>query len=233
MRRSLTLAIGLCAFFLITFGIVTTANIPLLTNPGSVSAAAGIALLIADVVLPVPSSLIMFAFGAAWGFWIGVGLSMAGAVGASLAGFALGRGGREVVRRFVRDEEYDRASALLDRWGTLALIATRPVPILAETVAILAGASRTGWGRMTATAVLGSAAPAILYAWAGSAAREPADGILVFLLVLAFSGVVWWIGRTPVRQTASTPSPSAPRGYRSWMRRFARRRDRPATPGGA
>ena len=195
MRRYLTLTLGLCAFFLITFGIVTAMNVPLLTNPGSLPAAAGVALLIADVVLPVPSSLIMFAFGAAYGFWIGVGLSMAGCVGASLAGFALGRGGREVVRRFVRDDEYDRASALLDRWGTLALIATRPVPILAETVAILAGASRTSWTRMTATAILGSIVPAILYAWAGSAARKPVDGILIFLLVLAFSGVLWWIGK--------------------------------------
>jgi len=226
MRRYLTLTLGLCVFFLITFGIVTAANVPLLTHPGSLSAVAGVALLIADVVLPVPSSLIMFAFGAAYGFWIGAALSMAGCVGASLAGFALGRGGREVVRRFVRDDEYDRASSLLDRWGTLALIATRPVPILAETVAILAGASRTSWARMTATAVLGSIVPTVLYAWAGSAAREPVDGIVIFLLVLAFSGVLWWIGR-------ARPSPSAPRGYRSWMRRFARRRDRPATPEGA
>jgi uncharacterized membrane protein YdjX (TVP38/TMEM64 family) len=208
VRRYAVLVAGLCAFFLILFGIISAAEVPLLTTPGSLSAAAGVALLIADVVLPVPSSAIMFAFGAAFGLWGGAALSMIGAVGASLAGFALGRGGREVVRRFVRDDEYDRAAALLDRWGTLALIATRPVPILAETVAILAGASRTGWGRMTATAVLGSAVPAILYAWAGSAAREPADGIVIFLLVLAFSGVVWRIGRT--RRIAAAQLPEGP-----------------------
>ncbi|HJQ35540.1 MAG TPA: hypothetical protein VKB93_00230, partial [Thermoanaerobaculia bacterium] len=81
------------------------------------------------------------------------------------------------------------------RWGTLALIATRPVPILAETTAILAGASRIGWLRMTALSAIGSAVPAILYAWAGSTARQPAEGIVVFLIVLAFSGAMWWIGR--------------------------------------
>jgi len=72
---------------------------------------------------------------------------------------------------------------------------TRPVPILAETTAILAGTSPIGWLRMTLACALGSAVPAILYAWAGSTAREPAEGTIVFLIVLAFSGVVWLIGR--------------------------------------
>jgi len=195
MRRYILLVLGLCTFFLITFGIVSAIDVPLLTNPGSVSAIVGVALLIADVVLPVPSSIIMFAFGAAFGFWGGTLLSMTGAIGASLAGFAIGRGGRETVRRFVRDDEFDRASSLLDRWGTLALIVTRPVPILAETTAILAGTSPIGWLRMTLACALGSAVPAILYAWAGSTARKPAEGTIVFLIVLAFSGVVWLIGR--------------------------------------
>jgi uncharacterized membrane protein YdjX (TVP38/TMEM64 family) len=202
MRRYLTLTIALCTIFLVLFGIASAMGIPLLTDPGPLlrsasiaTAVIGIALLIADVVLPVPSSVIMFAFGAAFGLWNGALLSMIGAIGASLAGFAIGRGGRDAVRRFVRDDELDRASTLLDRWGTLALIATRPVPILAETTAILAGTSRIGWLRMTALSAIGSAAPAILYAWAGSSARQPAEGIVVFLIVLAFSGAMWWIGR--------------------------------------
>jgi uncharacterized membrane protein YdjX (TVP38/TMEM64 family) len=202
MRRYLALTIGICTFFLVLFGIAEAMGVPLLTDPGPLlrsasiaTAVIGIALLIADVVLPVPSSVIMFAFGAAFGLWTGAMLSMIGAVGASLTGFALGRGGRDAVRRFVHDDEFNRASLLLDRWGTLAVIATRPVPILAETTAILAGASRIGWFRMTLLSTIGSLAPAILYAWAGSSAGRPVEGIIVFLIVLAFSGAMWWIGR--------------------------------------
>jgi len=228
MRRYIILTLALCALFLAMFAIAEGLGIPLLTDPapflrsaGWLAAVAGVALLIADVFLPVPSSIVMFALGAAFGFSGGAALSLAGCLGASLLGFAVGRGGQDAVRRFVRDDEYGRAGALLERYGTLALIATRPVPILAETVAILAGASRTGWSRMLAASLIGSAPPALLYAWAGSAARKPVDGIVIFLIVLACSGLVWWIGR-------AMPSPSSPPGYRSSTRHAARRRDRRA-----
>jgi hypothetical protein len=43
------------------------------------------------------------------------------------------------VRQFVTDAEYAKASRLLDRWGMVAILATRPVPIMAEVMSIIAG----------------------------------------------------------------------------------------------
>jgi hypothetical protein len=51
------------------------------------------------------------------------------------------------LERLVTAEERARANRLLERWGTLAIVVTRPIPLLAETVAIMAGASPLGWGR--------------------------------------------------------------------------------------
>ena len=53
--------------------------------------------------------------------------------------------GGPLLSRLVPPEERARANDLLDRWGEMAVVATRPVPILAETVAILAGASPKSW----------------------------------------------------------------------------------------
>ncbi len=94
-----------------------------------------------DVALSVPSSLVMVAHGAHLGVVIGTVLSVVGSTGAALVGFALGRRGGPLLARLVPPEERTRADRLLARWGTLAIIITRPVPLLAQTTAVMAGTS--------------------------------------------------------------------------------------------
>ena len=72
----------LCVFILLGFFIANEMHIQLLQDPtfilqrgGVIAALVGIALLVADVLLPVPSSLIMIANGAMFGIWMGTLLS--------------------------------------------------------------------------------------------------------------------------------------------------------------
>jgi membrane protein DedA with SNARE-associated domain len=95
----------------------------------------------------------------------------------------------------VRPEEAARADYLLRRWGALAIIVTRPVPLLAETVALLAGASSMGWGRAALAALLGSLPPALLYALTGAAVADFRSTTLVFVLVMLVAASFWMIGR--------------------------------------
>jgi 3-dehydroquinate synthase len=140
----------------------------------------------------------MIAHGALFGVWVGALLSLTGSVGAALVGFAVGRRGGALVERLVSREERARVDLLLLRWGALAVVVTRPVPLLAETVAILAGASPLGWRRVMLAAVAGSLPGALLYALAGAMAADFQSGVLVLglvLLVAAFFYVVSrWIG---------------------------------------
>ena len=125
-------------------------------------------------------------------------LSLAGSVGSALAAFAIGRAGTRGIRRLLLPEEHERASALLARWGVAAVAVTRPVPILAETVAILAGSSRLPWGQTTLAAAAGSVLPAIVYAWAGAHART-ANYVAVFGGVLLVTAILVWIGARQTR----------------------------------
>src|SRR5436190_19621764 len=155
MKRYLLIMASMIAFFLISFFIVEGLGIPLLADPtpwmkhgGLLTAILGVGLLIADVLLPVPSSLVMVAHGALFGVVGGTLLSLLGSVGAALFGFAIGRRGGPLLARVVPPEERARADYLLGRWGSLAIVVTRPVPVLAETVAIMAGVGSMSWSRV-------------------------------------------------------------------------------------
>jgi uncharacterized membrane protein YdjX (TVP38/TMEM64 family) len=69
------------------------------------------------------------------------------------------------------------------------------VPILAETLSILAGASPMRWRRMIAATFAGSLPAALIYALAGATARRLDNVVLVFALVLAVAGLFWLVGR--------------------------------------
>ena len=202
MRRWVLFAAMVALLLLLLFAVASAAGVAVLDDPapllrgGRVAAGvAGVLLLIGDVVLPVPSSLVMAAHGALFGTAAGALLSIAGTTAAALTGFALGRAGNDVIRRFVTPGEHDRAGALLRRWGVLAIAVTRPVPILAETVAILAGSSPLTWRQAALAAAAGSLVPSVVYAWAGAHATSAASHALIFAGVLAVTGVLWWIGR--------------------------------------
>jgi uncharacterized membrane protein YdjX (TVP38/TMEM64 family) len=202
MKRYLLVMASMIVFFLILFLAVEALGVPLLVDPtpwmrhgGVLAAALGVSLLVADVLLPVPSSLVMVAHGALFGVATGTFLSLLGSVGAALFGFAIGRRGGKFLERIVTPEERARADQMLARWGALAVIITRPVPLLAETVAIMAGASPLGWGRMALAAFVGSLPPALLYALTGAAVANFQSTALMFGVVLLVTGSFWLIGR--------------------------------------
>lgn len=202
--RSYWILLGLMsALFLALFGIVEALDVPFLTDPGPWlsgsgrwgAAAIGVGLLIADVFLPVPASLIMVAHGALFGIVGGTLLSLFGGLAASAVGFAVGRRGSAALHRWVPEAERRRADALLRQWGDLAVVVTRPVPILAESVAILAGTSPLGWRRFLVASAAGLLPVALLYALTGATAAHLDSAFLMFGLVMLVAALVWFGGR--------------------------------------
>ncbi|MDT5063213.1 MAG: hypothetical protein QOH63_3672 [Acidobacteriota bacterium] len=222
MKRYLLMTGGMIAFFLILFLVVEALGVPLLTDPtpwmkhgGVLAACLGVGLLIADVLLPVPSSLVMVAHGALFGVVWGTVLSLVGSLGAALFGFWLGRRGGRLMERIVTPQERARADYLLNRWGTLAIIVTRPVPLLAETVAIMSGASSMNCGRVALAALAGSLPPALLYALTGAAVANFQNTALMFGFVILVAGFFWMIGRLiePFLNRREAQSISHPRSF--------------------
>ena len=200
------MAAGLMVFFLLTFFLVEALHLPILSDPSSwlrhgglIAASVGVGLLIIDVLLPVPSSLVMVAHGALFGTTIGTLLSLIGSLGATMAGFYIGRRGGPLIGRLISEEERARADAMLNRWGALAIVATRPLPLLAETTAILAGVSNLRFRSVMLAALVGSFPPSLLYALAGSIAATFQNTALMFGVVLLVTGAFWLINRRVMR----------------------------------
>jgi len=198
MKRYLLTVVALIVLFTILFLIVEALGVPLLSDPtpwmrhgGVVAACVGVGLLIADVLLPVPSSIVMVAHGALFGVLWGTMLSLVGSVGAAVFGFAIGRRGGALLERVVTPAERARASSILARWVTLAIIITRPVPLLAETVAIMAGASSMSWRTIVVASIAGSLPMSLLYALTGAAVANLQSTALMFGVVLLVAGLFW------------------------------------------
>ena len=193
---------ALFGLLLALFFLFEALDIPILTDAsvidrlgGMNSALLGVGLLVIDVFLPVPSSFVMVAHGRLFGVVAGTVLSMFGQMGAALLGAAIGRAGGPLMARMVSPEEKVRADRFLHRWGALGLVISRPIPLFAETVAILAGASRVPWPKVALGAALGSLPPAVLYALTGHYTRSFTSATLMFLFVIAVTVVTWVIGR--------------------------------------
>jgi uncharacterized membrane protein YdjX (TVP38/TMEM64 family) len=198
-NRYLIVAGGLAAFFLTGFVLVEAFGVPWLSTPPDlagqahpVAAAVGVGLLVGDAVLPVPSSLVMLALGGLFGVAGGAALSLVGRVGATLLAFGLGRRLRDWVGR----PAGGWSARLLHRWGAVAIVLTRPVPIIGETVAAMAGASPMSWGRVALAATLGSVPESVLFAWAGAAAADAAIGAALWLSLIVIAAAAWAVTRT-------------------------------------
>ncbi|KWT64987.1 hypothetical protein APY04_3075 [Hyphomicrobium sulfonivorans] len=145
-------------------------------------AAIGIALLVADLLLAIPSALVIALMGGLIG---GAAATIAGTIGLSLAcvwGFMLGRSfGRDFSSADDREQkEFSTATGLLKQYGLLALVVARPVPILAEISVIAAAALGMSAAPVLITTTLANLGIAALYAFVGATAEGWLGIALVF-----------------------------------------------------
>lgn len=198
MKRYWAAAAATFAVFGLVFAVVEMAGFRTLTDPrsameagGWAAAAIGIALLAGDALLPVPSSIVMVLHGALYGAVVGGAVSFAGRLGAAAFGFAIGRRGGPMLERLTGREEAERADCLLQRWGALGIVLSRPVPLVAETTMVLAGASSLSWPLALGAAAAGSLPEVVVYALAGSASASFGNTSAIFLSLLAVIAVCW------------------------------------------
>lgn len=211
MKRFLLLFAALCGLLLLLFGVAVVLGAPVDADPtpwlrehGRLAGALVAALLVADVVLPVPSSLLMIASGSLCGPWLGAAWSSAGALAAAALAWWLGRRGGGWYARLLGERDAARAGAWLERHGWIAIAASRPVPILAEAIALAAGAAGLRFARVLASAALGAVPISVFYALVGSGVLAIDGAWLAFAVALAAAAPLWWIGARWSRATSSS-----------------------------
>ena len=139
--------------------------------------------------------------GAAFGvFWGGV-LSLVGSIGGEWLGFEMVRRyGRRVSAALVGDDELARLESFFDRYGAAAIAMTRPLPIVMETMSVVAGLSRMRRTTFLAASLAGTAPIVFVYAFAGAKSREVGNLVPAVVMLVAVAGLGWLVYRSMSRR---------------------------------
>jgi uncharacterized membrane protein YdjX (TVP38/TMEM64 family) len=155
----------------------------------------GIALLVADIVLPVPNSVVCTMMGSLWGPFAGSLICWTGLTLSALAGFFLARTG---ARRFGRREMapgWDHKS--LRRSGFVLAIC-RPLPLLSESSVVAAGVFQMPWSAFLPPVVLSNLVISVAWATFGWWARDQSilfQALLVSALIPVAALATWLVLR--------------------------------------
>ncbi len=169
---------------------------PFVTEPGVVSALVIVFLLAGDIVLPVPSTIVMVLSGALFGTMTGSLLSLIGSLLGNWIGFELmHRFGSALCGRFLNENQVRRMQPILDRFGSVAVMVSRPVPIMMETLSFLAGLARMPRRTFLAASLAGTVPICLLYAYAGSAAMEMKSVLPALFTIVCLPAVGWLLAQ--------------------------------------
>lgn len=198
LSRLFWITIGLFVLILIPFALwesrfeALTASLLDEGRPRVWIAAAVVALLGVDVVLPIPSSLISTSSGYLLGFWRGLAASWMGMTTACVIGYGLGRFASGWVKRMVSKEDEERFAKASD-W---VLATSRAVPMLAEASVIVSGMLARPFGRFFTVCALANLGVSAVYAVIGAYALHTQSFLLAFGGAVLVPGLAMrWLGR--------------------------------------
>ena len=160
--------------------------------------AVAFALLIGDILLPLPGTIIMAALGYIYGPFVGGMLSVLGSFVSGAAGYWLCRMiGERAARRILGVRDYERGKAMSDKMGGLVVALSRWLPVFPEVVSCMAGLTRMRPIVFHLALLCGSLPLGFVYAYIGfSGIENPAFAII---LSAGVPPVIWltirWIFR--------------------------------------
>lgn len=160
-------------------------------------AVAGSLILLLDIVLPLPSSIIGTLMGARLGFWAGFATVWLGLTAGHCLGYLLAR------------LALKRVDATMSEVPTLLVVfLSRPVPILAEAMSLAAGAGAVPFSHFLIACTAGNAIYAGVLAGNGAALLPDAllgPGLFIPMLLPVIAWLIWqWLSkRKSVTETST------------------------------
>jgi uncharacterized membrane protein YdjX (TVP38/TMEM64 family) len=144
--------------------------------------AVGIALIWADLVLPVPQTAVIAALGIIYGTLLGGLLGSLGLIAGGLLGYGLMlTSARRFAQRFAWSRSLRKMESLFDRGGAWAIVLTRSLPYsIPEAMVFLAGLAAMPMPKFTAALTIGSVPTAFAFAAIGAGwADQPILALVV------------------------------------------------------
>jgi len=205
--RLLFLFLGLAAIVLVIFfiwgdSLMTTfsqaGTISWLNQYGQWAWVAAIILLMADLLLPLPATLVMAALGYIYGPVTGGLISAAGSFMSGSLGYWLCRlMGEKAAIRLLGEKDYERGKKLSGNVGGWVVVLSRWLPVFPEVIACMAGMTRMPTRYFHLALFCGSLPLGFTYAFVGATGvTHPA---LSIGLSAGLPPLIWWIIRSVFR----------------------------------
>lgn len=201
--RLFLLFIGLAAIVLVIFflwgdPLLTTfsqeGSITWLNRYGNWAWAAAIVLLMGDILLPLPATLIMSALGYVYGALTGGFISATGSFMAGSAGYWLCyMMGENAARKLLGQKDYERGKRLSHSVGGWVVALSRWLPVFPEVIACMAGLTRMRPASFHLALLCGSLPLGFTYAYIGSTGIE--HPWLAIALSAGVPPLIWGIAR--------------------------------------
>jgi len=207
--RLLFLFIGLAAIVLVTFFIwgdrftdifSQTGTVNWLARYGSWAWAVAIVLLMADLLLPLPATIIIAAVGYIYGPIAGGLISVAGSFMAGSLGYWLCRTlGEKTAIALLGRKDYQRGRKMSGKVGGWVVAISRWLPVFPEVVSCMAGLTRMPAGYFHTALLCGSLPFGFIYAYVGYTGVE--DPLLAIVLSAGLPPIIWFAIR-PIFQSS-------------------------------
>jgi uncharacterized membrane protein YdjX (TVP38/TMEM64 family) len=152
--------------------------------------AAGIFLLIVDLALPVPSTIVISALGYCYGVFLGGCIASVGLMASGILGYGVGLCfGENVARKWLGDRDFENGRHIFTSRGAWIVALSKALPILPEVIACTAGLLRMPFRRFVFSLGCGSLPMGFLFAAIGHIGRD-APG-WAFGLSLLIPALLW------------------------------------------
>lgn len=197
MRKLLSLFI-FCSFLIIIvfllFGDFEQWTAHHLNTSKSLAAYTGLsfALLTGDIILPVPSSLVMILNGKVLGVFFGSLLSLVSGVLSSSIGFFLGKFSNPFLEKIFSEKERNAGNSLFKRFGYSAIIISKSLPVISEAVSFVSGTTSVAFKTFFIYSFMGHLLVSVIYAYMGSFAGA-VDSNILSAIIIAIALVLGWI----------------------------------------
>ncbi len=157
-------------------------------------------LLVLDIVLPMPSSLVCITAYALLDGWIAflvvtIGLTLTYVVGHVLGATA----GLTALQRIFTAEEFAKLQRMASGQRYTAIVLSRPLPVLAEGTSIYIGAIGTPLLSASMCALLSSVGVAFMYGWIAHSAKGQ-DSVWLALLASMILPALFWFASIALRK---------------------------------
>ena len=151
-----------------------------------------IGLFMSDLVLPIPGTVLLSALGAVYGTLLGGLIGLTGYLLAALLGYGLAyKFGKLFMNKLASKEEQQLAEEFFNRWGGLAIVLSRSMPIFPEVMSMMAGLLKMKCVPFVFSVLIGTTPIAFLFAWIGSIAGEEPEWAMALTIGLPL--VLWLI----------------------------------------